>query len=65
MFNQEDIYESEYDCDGCIDFRKNLRCCREIFDLMENVEANEKRISTIEERLFNMETRLQNIERTH
>jgi hypothetical protein len=47
-FDSSEIYENEYDCEECVDFRKNLRCCREIVTLQETIQQLENRIVYLE-----------------
>jgi hypothetical protein len=47
-YDLEDIYEPHLDCENCVDFRKNLKCCREIVDLIKRQDALEARLEAIE-----------------
>jgi hypothetical protein len=40
-FIPEDVYEPYYDCESCVDYRKNLRCCREIQEILDRINALE------------------------
>jgi hypothetical protein len=37
-YNPSDVYEPYHDCsEDCVDARKNLKCCRDVFELQKDI----------------------------
>lgn len=55
MYEPSEVYDSDLDCDDCVDYRQNLRCCRD-------VSAIHLRLHTVEASMYEQERRLKAIE---
>ncbi len=63
LYPPEDVYEDAFDCERCVDFRKNLKCCSGLDSLMVTVHEVQSDISNMADEIRDLVDEVRDMKR--